>query len=112
MPFSECNATLLEFNKGRKLRFLRNGISEGQYCAYDSDGHGRDSCEGDSGAPLQRFPPDSETATVVGIVSFGISCGSLYPSVHTRVASYVDWIESIVWPNGEVQAGLWDDWNW
>jgi secreted trypsin-like serine protease len=31
---------------------------------------------------------------VVGLVSFGIDCALKIPSVNTRVASYVDWIES------------------
>lgn len=52
-----------------------------------------------SGGPLQYFPSnESAVATVIGIVSFGIGCGSRLPSVYTRVAYYLDWIEPIVWP--------------
>lgn len=36
-------------------------------------------------------------ATIVGITSFGINCGTALPSVYTRVAFYIDWIESIAW---------------
>lgn len=32
----------------------------------------------------------------VGIISFGIGYGSL-PSIYTRVAYYLEWIEPIVW---------------
>lgn len=101
MPLADCNTTLLEFNKFRNLAFLQNGISDSQYCAYDPDGE-KDSCQGDSGGPLQIVLPKTETAKVVGIVSFGMGCGIGLPGVYTRVASYVDWIESIVWPNGQV----------
>lgn len=41
---------------------------------------------------------DSGMSTVHGIVSFGVSCGTELPGIYTRIASYVDWIESIVWP--------------
>lgn len=36
-------------------------------------------------------------ATVVGITSFGVSCGSTLPSVYTRVAYYTEWIERTAW---------------
>lgn len=40
----------------------------------------------------------SEVTTVHGVISFGNNCGSGLPGVYTRIASYIDWIESIVWP--------------
>lgn len=48
----------------------------------------------------------SAKVRVVGIVSFNgaESCGSKVPLVFTRVASYIPWIESIVWPNDTVIA--------
>ncbi|XP_055836989.1 serine protease Hayan-like [Episyrphus balteatus] len=73
------------------------GLIDGQYCAYDRDNK-KDSCEGDSGGPLQLVR-DSKHLSIVGVVSYGISCGSAIPSVYTRVAYYLDWIESIVWPS-------------
>lgn len=91
----------MEYNKIVHLKTFRNGISESQYCAYDPDGK-NDSCDGDSGGPLQIFPYGSKTASLIGIVSFGISCGTGLPSIYTRVAFYVDWIESIVWSTGQV----------
>lgn len=52
-------------------------------------------CHGDSGGPLQYKLND--TYYIAGIVSFGVSCGSTFPDVYTRVSSYIDWIEEIVW---------------
>lgn len=102
VPLSQCNQTFLEYNrKGSNLSALQNGISESQYCAHDPNGN--DSCDGDSGGPLQTISDDSIAATIIGIVSYGLVCGSpVYPSVYTRVAFYIDWIESHVWPVGEV----------
>ncbi|XP_031639186.1 serine protease persephone-like, partial [Contarinia nasturtii] len=93
MPLSECNETI-------KL-YWREGINERHYCAYDPLGK-NDACEGDSGGPLQYFNSDSNITTVVGIVSSGNGCGGL--GIYTRVAYYLGWIESIVWPHNEQQS--------
>lgn len=98
VPLSQCNATYLEFNRDANHDELLNGISESQYCAQDLKGR-RDTCYGDSGGPLQIFR-NSYTPHIVGIVSFGASCGTL-PGIYTRVAYYADWIESHVWPGTE-----------
>lgn len=103
MPLSQCNTTLLQYNRRANQKPLRDGINESQYCAHDADAKGtKDTCEGDSGGPLQVFPPYSTIPKIVGIVSFGVACGSPYPSVYTRVAHYLDWIEANVWPNDEI----------
>lgn len=77
-------------------------MSDHQYCANDPNGK-KDSCGGDSGGPLQLIANDTATK-IVAIVSFnGIgTCGTLIPSVYTRVASFIEWIEPIVWPNEKV----------
>ncbi|XP_031625896.1 serine protease persephone-like [Contarinia nasturtii] len=99
MPLPECNQTFLNYNVLAYQAALQDGISQGQYCAYDPTGR-NDSCQGDSGGPLQYFPTsNSSVSTVVGIVSYGLSCGTALPGIYTRVAFYLDWIESIVWPN-------------
>lgn len=100
MPLEQCNATILDYNKEINQRQFRNGIGRSQCCAYDPDKMMRDSCQGDSGGPLQIFPPRSILSTIVGIVSFGVSCGlPELPSIYTRVAYYGHWIGSYVWPN-------------
>ncbi len=51
---------------------------------------GADSCQGDSGGPLVLT--DGEPV-LVGIVSWGISCGEAdHPGIYVRVASFTDWI--------------------
>lgn len=104
MPLSQCNETLLDYNKNANLRSLRNGLGGGQYCAYSPAR--QDSCQGDSGGPLQIYPPNANHARVVGIVSFGISCGTQYPGVYTRVAYYIDWIATNVWPEGVINTPM------
>lgn len=73
----------------RKFRQRKVEIVDTQLCAGGE--FAKDSCEGDSGGPLMRF---SGSAWVLeGIVSFGVKCGLKdMPAVHTRVASYDDWI--------------------
>lgn len=98
MPLAQCSKFYLN-SIINDLAPFRDGLGEGQYCAYDPEGR-KDSCQGDSGGPMQMFPDGdpSNTATVVGIISFGIGCGKL-PAIYTRVAFYLNWIESIIWPH-------------
>lgn len=103
MPLSECNAAFLNDSKKRNMPEFQNGIDESQYCAYDPAGR-RDSCQGDSGGPLQTTQTFSNPVQVVGVVSFGVGCGSGYPGIYTRVAYYIEWIGAYVWPNGEIQT--------
>ncbi|XP_031621927.1 serine protease persephone-like [Contarinia nasturtii] len=99
MPLAQCNSSYLNWNRPINDAAFRNGLIGGQYCAYDPAGR-NDSCQGDSGGPLQYFANNgTSVATVVGIVSFGVSCGLTLPSIYTRVAYYLDWLEPIVWPN-------------
>lgn len=57
--------------------------------------------QGDSGGPLQITKQSNKCIFyIVGITSFGRGCGAPNsPGVYTRVSKYVDWIESVVWPN-------------
>ncbi|XP_017783436.1 PREDICTED: venom protease-like [Nicrophorus vespilloides] len=80
-------------------RTLSEGIHEQyQICAGYQ---GKDICQGNSGGPLQ-----SRTRLgnfyIHGVTSFGNACRLTKSSgVYTRVANYIDWIESIVWANTE-----------
>ncbi|XP_053670866.1 uncharacterized protein LOC128721164 [Anopheles nili] len=74
------------------------GIQSTQLCAGFLQG-GRDTCTGDSGGPLQIYSNDGNCrAQIIGVTSFGVSCGSSTPGIYTRVSEYIDWIESTVWP--------------
>lgn len=93
MPLSQCNKTYLKFG--------RDGIRKSQYCAYDDYfPYVEVNCRISSGGSLQRHRPNSLLSNVIGIFSFGYShnCSDGYPEVLTRVAHYLPWIESIVWP--------------
>lgn len=57
---------------------------------------GKDACQGDSGGPLTYRDPDSESNTLVGVVSLGEDCGNKqYPGVYAKVAKVLDWIQEI-----------------
>jgi hypothetical protein len=49
-----------------------------------------DSCQGDSGGPL--VAGEGSAARLVGLVSWGEACASLFPGVYTRVASEYDFL--------------------
>lgn len=72
-------------------------LHAGQLCAHDPSAR-NDACQGDSGGPLQ-IVDEANMSTVVGIVSFGMACGTALPAVYARVAAYLSWMEPIVWPN-------------
>ncbi|XP_050668050.1 serine protease snake-like isoform X2 [Leptidea sinapis] len=78
------------------------GLESHQICAGKLAG-GVDACKGDSGGPLQveiPLPIASQGSMhyIIGITSFGIGCARPNkPGVYTRVSSFVDWIEDIVW---------------
>ncbi|KDR19585.1 Serine protease snake [Zootermopsis nevadensis] len=66
-------------------------------CAGDPQGM-NDTCNGDSGGPLQVKTTESNAYFIVGITSYGPSvCGGSTPGIYTRVNKYLDWIESIIW---------------
>ncbi|TMW52255.1 hypothetical protein DOY81_002658 [Sarcophaga bullata] len=84
----------------RKERRLPRGIIQSQFCAGHLEG-GMDTCQGDSGGPLHAVLPEFNCVKlVVGITSFGKFCAAPNaPGVYTKVYSYLDWIEKIVFRN-------------
>ncbi|XP_051156160.1 chymotrypsin-2-like [Leptopilina boulardi] len=61
-------------------------IHDSQICAYDPNIK-RGSCKGDSGGPL------TVRGVLVGLVSWSNGCAKTnYPTVHTRVSEFLDWI--------------------
>lgn len=81
-------------------RQLRQGIMQSQMCVGYTAG-GRDTCQGDSGGPLQITKQENHCVFyIIGITSFGQTCGSPVPAIYSRVAAFLDWIEPIVWGQG------------
>lgn len=83
-----------------KSKFQKLIINEDFQICFGSKSDRKDSCDGDSGGPLQRYDNSVGLHRVIGIVSFGAlgSCGTPgLPGVYTRVSHYVPWIEKIVW---------------
>lgn len=80
-------------------RNLKQGILDSQIC-YGDKFESKDTCQGDSGGPIQIKNADIHCMyTIVGVTSFGSGCGYIgVPGVYTKVADYIDWIESVVWP--------------
>ncbi|XP_053617359.1 trypsin, alkaline C-like [Plodia interpunctella] len=69
-------------------------IDDKMMCAGLLNMGGVDACFGDSGGPLIY------KGLVVGLVSYGYSCGhKYYPGVYTKVSSYTDWIIKTVAKN-------------
>uniref|UniRef100_A0A1V1FKL5 Putative serine protease 46B n=2 Tax=Reticulitermes speratus TaxID=60591 RepID=A0A1V1FKL5_9NEOP len=79
-------------------RQIPEGIRDEQLCSGVLEG-GKDTCQGDSGGPLQVVLEEPYCMySVVGVTSFGKFCGfKNSPAIYTRVSSYIQWIESIVW---------------
>ena len=56
-----------------------------------------DSCNGDSGGPLMALNKISGQMEVIGIISYGVrQCNSKKPTIHTRVGTYLDWINEFI----------------
>jgi trypsin len=60
---------------------------DGKMCTYEKQ---RDSCVSDSGGPLILTIRGRQFA--VGLISYGIGCGTAYPSINTRITFYLPWI--------------------
>ncbi|CAD7092804.1 unnamed protein product [Hermetia illucens] len=91
----ECNTT---YNRQNNRR-LPEGIRDQTQICFGLRTETRDGCVAESGSPLQIHHKDLYCMqTIIGVTSFGIGCNvANHPDVHTRVYSYLDWIESIIW---------------
>ncbi|PZC83961.1 hypothetical protein B5X24_HaOG206307 [Helicoverpa armigera] len=98
IDFAKCNR-LLHMSCNRNWC----GLQPDQLCAGKLGG-GVDACQGDSGGPLQVKIPlpiltEGTMHYVIGVTSFGVGCALPgLPGVYTKVSSFIDWIESVVWP--------------
>lgn len=74
-----------------KQAYGNSSITDNMICA----GRTRlDSCQGDSGGPLMVSRVAGQTMAQIGVVSFGIGCGSPgFSGVYSKVSNYFKWIE-------------------
>ncbi|KAJ8731531.1 hypothetical protein PYW07_004695 [Mythimna separata] len=80
-------------------RHMLNGYNHTTQMCYGDKNAPRDTCEGDSGGPLQST--ELCMYVVAGVTSHGRQCGVAGVAgsgIYTRVIHYVPWIESVVWP--------------
>ncbi|XP_047518165.1 serine protease snake-like isoform X2 [Pieris napi] len=86
--------------KFKDIRLMSKGYNSTTQLCYGDRVSNKDSCEGDSGGPLQVNHPTVRCMYwVIGITSWGKWCGIAgEPGIYTRVEHYVPWIEDIVWP--------------
>ncbi|XP_068990489.1 transmembrane protease serine 9 [Neodiprion pinetum] len=87
---NEVQVPILSLTQCRQMKYRATRITSNMICA----GRGsQDSCQGDSGGPL--LVPNGDKYEIVGIVSWGVGCGRPgYPGVYTRVARYLNWIQT------------------
>jgi len=76
-----------------------NRITNSMMCAGYEEG-GKDSCQSDSGGPL--ICNSGGKATLAGVVSYGIGCGTPgFPGVYAKVSTVRPWIDDNLENGGE-----------
>ncbi|EAT42843.1 AAEL005654-PA [Aedes aegypti] len=100
-----ANSKCETFYYSELVRGLKTGLHENHLCAVDEK---MDTCEGDSGGPLQVKLQHHRSLTpfVVAVTSFGLPCGLSNPGVYTKIAPYHDWIVSTMRQNGAAVQGF------
>ncbi|XP_062705562.1 serine protease snake-like [Aedes albopictus] len=73
------------------------GMTKNQLC-IGSSADSEDTCQADLGGAIQTLAdPKRCIYHVLAVRSVGAACGTKMPAAYTKVASYLDWIEGIVW---------------
>ncbi|CAB3258684.1 unnamed protein product [Arctia plantaginis] len=81
-------------------RHFKNGYDNVTQMCYGRADKLVDTCEGDSGGPLQQSMNADCVYHILGITSFGKDGETPGKAgIYTRVRYYVPWIESIIWTN-------------
>ncbi|XP_055384408.1 uncharacterized protein LOC129614047 [Condylostylus longicornis] len=94
--YDECIGVYQQFSENN---YFSNGIDKRTQICYGSHNESKDTCNGDSGGPLQLYVTHKDINCmyeIIGVTSFGILCGIRnIPAVYTKVYHYIDWIENI-----------------
>ncbi|XP_034136092.1 serine protease persephone isoform X2 [Drosophila guanche] len=104
VPLDKCNESFAE--QPSTVRALKQGVIDSLMCAADTKHLKADACQGDSGGPLiLDINVEDGLYSIVGIISSGFGCATKTPGLYTRVASFLDYIEEIVWPGNVLGTG-------
>lgn len=79
-----------------KVKGIKKGITNRNICAISGKNDCKDTCAGDSGGPVIY---KSNRDYLIGVVSSGLQCGFKYPSINTKVRSYIEWIAQKAFEN-------------
>merc|ERR1712020_334686 len=89
---SRCNSNLkVALNNQRQGTGNRFQLHSSEVCAGGEIG--KDACTGDGGSPLV-CQSDTGRWTVVGLVTWGVGCGSDTPGVYANVGYFRNWINA------------------
>uniref|UniRef100_A0A6P4FGZ4 Serine protease Hayan isoform X2 n=1 Tax=Drosophila rhopaloa TaxID=1041015 RepID=A0A6P4FGZ4_DRORH len=100
VPVDKCNASFAE--QPSTIRALKQGVIDSLLCAADKK-QVKDACQGDSGGPLILETNEVDGVySILGVISAGFGCATKTPGLYTRVSSFLDYIEGIVWPANRV----------
>jgi len=78
------------------LKYWGEYMSTRMMCALGPNK--KDACQGDSGGPLIKAGRNAIFDVLVGVVSWGVGCGT-YPGVYSDVANQYSWIVRVVKQN-------------
>ncbi|XP_043063464.1 serine protease Hayan isoform X3 [Drosophila ficusphila] len=100
VPSDKCSAAFAEQPTAK--RQLKMGVIESLLCATDKK-LVKDACQGDSGGPLILEENEVDGFfSILGVINSGFGCATNTPGLYTRVSSFLDFIEGIVWPANRV----------
>ncbi|XP_063911678.1 phenoloxidase-activating factor 2-like isoform X2 [Zophobas morio] len=87
VPRKECEAALRDTRLGHNFELDASFVCAGGV-------PGKDTCTGDGGSPLVCPDPKNPGRYVqVGIVAWGIGCGTEVPGVYADVAKFRNWVD-------------------
>ncbi|CAJ1086238.1 hepatocyte growth factor activator isoform X2 [Xyrichtys novacula] len=89
----EAGVRLIPHSTCKKPEVYGNHVTSNMLCAGLNGC--ADACQGDSGGPLACAKDD--VSFLYGVISWGDGCGRTgKPGVYTKVANYMDWINSVI----------------